>query len=154
MAEVQEIIRLGNTDIDGTKRIEDAIHDIKGVSYAYANAVVENLDFDPDTRIGSLEDDEVDSIEELIRNPADSDIPTWLRNRRKDRKTGDDKHIIESDLVMTQEFDIRRLKNINSYRGRRHKYGLPVRGQKTKSSFRSGSKIGVQRERIQSEAEE
>ncbi len=152
--DIQEIIRFANTDIDGTKRIEDAIQDVKGVGYAYANAVVGALEFDPDTRIGSLSDDEIENIEDVIKNPDDSDMPTWIRNRRKDRETGDDKHIIGSDLMMTKEFDIRRLKEISSYRGRRHEMGLPVRGQKTQSSFRSGDKIGVQRERVQEEAAE
>lgn len=154
MAEVQEIIRLAETDVDGTKRIADAIRDVKGVSYAYANAIVQHLDYDQDTRIGGLEADEIDDIEEAIRNPDEHEIPDWLRNRRKDRETGDDKHLIEADLMMAKEFDIRRLKEINSYKGRRHRMGLPVRGQKTQSSFRSGEKIGVQRERIQEEAEE
>ncbi|MFB6294984.1 MAG: 30S ribosomal protein S13, partial [Candidatus Nanohaloarchaea archaeon] len=47
----------------------------------------------------------------------------------------------------------RRYKEIGSYRGKRHEMGLPVRGQKTQSSFRSGEKIGVERERVQEEAE-
>jgi small subunit ribosomal protein S13 len=151
--DVQEIIRIASTDVDGTKRIEDAIHDIKGVSYAFANAVTTVMEFDPDIQIGSLSDDELKRIETVLRDPSEVDIPTWIRNRRKDRETGGDKHLIGSDLMMTEEFDIRRLKEIDSYRGKRHKMGLPVRGQQTQSSFRSGEKIGVQRERIQEEAE-
>ncbi len=152
--DVQEIIRIANTDVDGTKRIEDAIHDIKGVSYTFANAITTVLEFDPDTQIGSLSDDELDQIEDVLRNPAEEDIPEWVRNRRKDRETGDDKHLIGSDLMMTEEFDIRRLKEIDSYRGKRHRMGLPVRGQQTQSSFRSGEKIGVKRARVQEEAAE
>lgn len=151
--DVQEIIRIADTDVNGTKRIEDAIHDIKGVSYAFANAVTEVLEFDPNTKIGSLSDDELETIEEILRNPAEVDIPEWMRNRRKDRETGDDKHLIGSELMMTEEFDIRRLKNIGSYRGKRHEMGLPVRGQQTQASFRSGEKIGVKRARVQEEAE-
>lgn len=152
--QIQQIVRVGETDVDGTKRIRDAIKDVAGVSDAYANAVVKNLPFDPETRIGGLAEDELDSIEDLIRNPEEAGIPSWLRNRRKDRETGDDKHLIEADLRLANKFDIRRLKNIKAYRGERHRLGLPVRGQKTQSSFRSGEKIGVQRERIQEEAEE
>lgn len=152
--DIQQIVRVGETDVNGTKRIRDAIQDVAGVSDAYANAVVKNLSFDPETRIGALSEDELDSIEELIRNPDDAGIPSWLRNRRKDRETGEDKHLIEADLRLANKFDIRRLKEIGAYRGERHRLGLPVRGQKTQSSFRSGEKIGVQRERIQEEAEE
>lgn len=151
--DVQGIIRIAQTDVDGTKRIADALQDVTGVGDTYANAIAKQMPFDPETKIGALDDDEIEELEDVMANPAEYDIPAWLRNRRKDRETGDDKHLIESDLIMTQEFDVRRLKEIGTYRGRRHELGLPVRGQKTQSSFRSGEKIGVQRERIQEEAE-
>lgn len=154
MADVQEIVRLADTDVDGTKRIADAIQDVKGVGDAYANAVQRNLKFDPDTRIGSLEDDEREQIEEVMRSPDEIGVPSWIRNRRKDRETGENRHVIGADLDLAEEFDIRRYKEIDSYRGKRHEMGLPVRGQKTQSSFRSGEKIGVERERVQEEAEE
>ena len=104
--------------------------------------------------IGNLDDEEIDEIEEAIKNPDQLDVPAWLRNRRKDRETGEDLHLIEDDLDLKQQFDIRRLKEIDSYKGWRHEIGLPVRGQKTQSSFRSGAKIGVSRARIQEEASE
>ncbi len=154
MAEVQQIVRLADTDIDGTKRIADAIQDVKGVGHTFANAVQKNLDFDPDTRIGALDTEEREQIEDVIRNPDETSIPAWIRNRRKDRETGEDKHIIGADLDLTEEFDIRRYKDIGSYRGKRHEMGLPVRGQKTQSSFRGGEKIGVERERVQEQAED
>ncbi|MDY6770150.1 MAG: 30S ribosomal protein S13 [Candidatus Nanohaloarchaea archaeon] len=153
MADVQQIVRLADTDVDGTKRIADAIQDVKGVGDTFANAVQQHLDFDPDTRIGALDDDERDHIEAALKNPDDTGVPSWIRNRRKDRETGEDRHVIGADLDLTEEFDIRRYKEIDSYRGRRHEMGLPVRGQKTQSSFRSGEKIGVERERVQEEAE-
>ncbi len=153
MADVQEIVRLADTDVDGTKRIADAIQDVKGVGDTFANAVQRNLPFDPDTRIGSLEDDEREQIEEAMRSPDEIGVPAWIRNRRKDRETGEDRHVIGADLDLTEEFDIRRYTEIGTYRGKRHEMGLPVRGQKTQSSFRSGEKIGVERERVQEEAE-
>lgn len=150
---VQEIVRIADTDVNGTKRIADAITEIKGISHSYANAVANHMEFDPETRIGSLERDEIGEIEDMLGSPEEAGIPSWIRNRRKDRETGDDKHIIGAELMMTEEFDIRRLKEIESYKGRRHEMGLPVRGQKTQSSFRSGEKVGVERERVQEEAE-
>ncbi|MDY6769075.1 MAG: 30S ribosomal protein S13 [Candidatus Nanohaloarchaea archaeon] len=154
MADVQEIVRIADTDVDGTKRIADAIQDVKGVGDAYANAVQRNLSFDPDTRIGALADDEREQIEEAMRSPDDIGVPSWARNRRKDRETGDDRHVIGADLDLAEEFDVRRYKEIGTYRGKRHEMGLPVRGQQTQASFRSGEKIGVERERVQEEAEE
>ncbi len=153
MADVQQIVRLAGTDVDGTKRIADALLDVTGIGASVAHAVTHNVPFDQETRIGSLDDEERAEIEAVIEDPDAHGIPSWLRNRRKDRETGDDKHLIEADLELAQEFDIRRMKEIGSYRGRRHEMGLPVRGQKTQSSFRSGEKIGVERARIQEEEE-
>lgn len=154
MAETKEVVRIARTDIDGTKPVAKAITSLRGVGDIYGNAVAEATDIDTETKIGDLEEEEIDGIEELIKNPEDAGIPEWLRNRRKDRETGEDGHLIGSDLELKQEFDIRRLKEIGSYKGWRHKIGLPVRGQKTKSSFRSGSKVGVSRARLREEAEE
>ena len=152
MSETREVVRIARTGLDGTKPVATALRSLQGVGDMYGNAVAQVLDVDTDTKIGDLDDEKIDEIEEVIKNPAENDIPVWLRNRRKDRDTGEDLHLIASDLELKEEFDIRRYKEIGSYRGWRHKIGLPVRGQKTKSSFRSGSKIGVSRARLQEEA--
>jgi small subunit ribosomal protein S13 len=153
MSETREVVRIARTDIDGTQPVGKAITALKGVGDMYANAVAEVLDY-KDQVIGDLDDDEIDTVEEAIRNPDEYDIPQWVRNRRKDRETGEDLHLIESDLELKKEFDIRRLKEIGSYKGWRHEIGLPVRGQKTKSSFRSGGKIGVSTAEIRAQAAE
>ncbi|EHK02545.1 ribosomal protein S13P Rps13p, partial [Candidatus Haloredivivus sp. G17] len=70
------------------------------------NAIAHELGYN-DTKIGDLSDEDIDEIEEELKNP---DLPEWLLNRRKDRETGDDEHLIESDLELKEEFDIRRLK--------------------------------------------
>jgi len=153
MSETKEVVRIARTGIDGTKPVSKAITALKGVGPMYANAVAGGLGYE-EKKIGDLGEEEIDDIEEAIKNPDQLDVPDWLRNRRKDRETGENTHLIESDLELKKEFDIRRLKEIGSYKGWRHEIGLPVRGQKTKSSFRSGSKIGVSRARIQEEASE
>jgi len=153
MAETREVVRIARTDLDGTKPVAKALGNLQGVGDMYGNAVVEALEeVDTETKIGALNDEEIDHVEEVIKSPEEYDIPEWVRNRRKDRETGEDTHLIGSDLELKEEFDIRRLKEIGSYKGWRHEIGLPVRGQKTKSSFRSGSKIGVSRARLQEEA--
>lgn len=152
MSEIKEVVRMARTDIDGTKEVAAAITSLKGVGDMYGNAISKSLDVETDEKIGSLDEEKIDEIEEAIKNPDTLEIPEYLRNRRRDRETGDNKHLIESDLELKEEFDIRRLKEIESYKGWRHKIGLPVRGQKTKSSFRSGDKIGVSRARLQEEA--
>jgi small subunit ribosomal protein S13 len=75
-------------------------------------------------------------------------LPEFLLNRRKDFETGEDSHLVGSNLEMKKEFDVRRLKKIRSYRGLRHAFGHPTRGQRTRSHFRSKSKrkaIGVRK---------
>jgi small subunit ribosomal protein S13 len=153
MSDTREVVRIARTGIDGQKPVGKALTGLKGVGEMYANAVAESMDYNNQI-IGDLSDEEIDEIEEAIKNPDDLEIPGWLRNRRKDRETGEDNHLIEDDLELKKDFDIRRLKEIDSYKGWRHEIGLPVRGQKTQSSFRSGSKIGVSRARIQEEAAE
>ncbi len=152
MSETKEVVRIARTGLDGTKTISKALRGLKGVGDMYANAVSENLGYEQGKRLGELSEEEIDEIEEYLKNPEELELPEWLRNRRKDRDTGEDGHLIESDLELKEEFDIRRLKEIESYKGWRHKIGLPVRGQKTKSSFRSEGKIGVSRARLQEEA--
>lgn len=154
MSETKQVVRIARTDIDGTKPVAKAITSLQGVGDVYGNAVAEVIDVDTSTKIGDLGEEEINKIEETIKNPEEHGIPIWLRNRRKEREEGDNQHLIGSDLELKEEFDIRRLKEIDSYRGWRHKIGLPVRGQKTKSSFRSGAKIGVSRARLQEEASE
>jgi small subunit ribosomal protein S13 len=154
MAETQQIVRIARTGVDGTKPVNKALTGLKGVGDMYAHAVATKLDIDEEQTLGDLSEDKIDEIEKIIKNPDQIELPEWIRNRRKDRDSGEDNHLIESDLELKEEFDIRRLKEIDSYKGWRHEIGLPVRGQKTKSSFRSGSKIGVSRARLQEEAAE
>jgi small subunit ribosomal protein S13 len=151
MSETREVVRIARTGIDGTKPVGKALTALKGVGDMYANAVAEKMGY-RNEKIGDLSDEKIDEIEEKLQNPEQLQLPEWIRNRRKDRESGDDQHLIESDLELRKEFDIRRYKEIGSYRGWRHKIGLPVRGQKTKSSFRSGSKIGVDTASIKEEA--
>ena len=94
-------------------------------------------------------EEEIDKLEDAIKNPSKNNIPSWLLNRRADPETNEDKHVITSDLRLQTEFDIKRLKKIKSYKGLRHAVGLPVRGQKTKSNFRKnkGKAMGVKRKK-------
>ena len=92
-------------------------------------------------------DEDVAKIEDIIENPQKFDIPSWMLNRREDYETGDDIHLIESDLDMILRDDLNRMKKTRSYKGRRHEVGLPVRGQRTKSTFRKSSSVGVKRSR-------
>jgi small subunit ribosomal protein S13 len=143
----KHMIRISRKDIDGNKTIENALADVKGVGKALSRAIGIVMDLDLSKKIGYLSDAEIEKIEENIRDPKSLNIPDWMLNRRNDYETGKTGHLIESDLVMTLRDDLNRMKKTRSYKGRRHEVGLPVRGQRTKSTFRKGSSVGVRRRR-------
>jgi small subunit ribosomal protein S13 len=147
MTEVKKIVRLADADLMGDVKLLSALRRVKGVSHTYANAVVKVLKLDPNRPVGGLSKEEMVKITDVLRNPIKHGIPAFLINRRKDHDTGEDKHLISSDIELVQSFDVKRLKKIKSYRGFRHSYGLKVRGQRTKSTGRKGSTVGVKRKK-------
>ena len=145
--EFKHMVRITRKDVDGNRTIVTALTEIKGVGKAFALAICKVLDLDQDQQIGYIDEDSVNKIEEVLENPQEFGIPEWLLNRRIDYETGETTHLIESDLNMTLRDDLNRMKKIRSYKGKRHEVGLPVRGQRTKSTFRHGSSVGVSRSR-------
>jgi small subunit ribosomal protein S13 len=139
--EYEKIIRIMQTDITGEKQLYIGLTKIKGVSWGISNALCNKLGLDKKRKISSLSKEEIQKIEEFIKNP---DLPIFLLNRRKDFDTGKDLHLLGSDLELRKDFDIRKLKKIRSYRGLRHALGQPVRGQRTRGHFREkGKAVGV-----------
>ena len=145
--EFKHMVRITRKDVDGNSTIVTALTEIKGVGKAFALAICKVLDLDQEQQIGYIDEDSVNKIEEVLENPQEYGIPEWLLNRRLDYETGETKHLIESDLNMTLRDDLNRMKKVRSYKGKRHEVGLPVRGQRTKSTFRHGSSVGVSRTR-------
>lgn len=143
----KHMVRIARKDVNGNKTIINALTDIKGIGKALSGAICTTKDFDPNQKIGYLPDEEVLRLEEAVKDPQNSTIPKWMLNRRNDYETGETTHLIESDLVMRLRDDLNRMKKTRSYKGRRHEVGLPVRGQRTKSTFRKGSSVGVRRRR-------
>ncbi|MEM2370001.1 MAG: 30S ribosomal protein S13 [Candidatus Bathyarchaeia archaeon] len=142
-SEFRHIVRLIDRDVDGSKTVVDAISDIKGVGLRLAEIIARELNVPFTTRIGLLPSEKIAEIEKMIKNLSKSNLPKWLFNRRKDFKTGEDKHLISSDIDLTIKADIEREKTLWSWRGYRHAYGLKVRGQKTRTTGRTGKTIGV-----------
>ena len=148
-SDFRHIVRIANTDIDGNKPLYKGLTKIKGVGFVFANAVATIASIEKKQKIGYLKDEEVKKIDNIIKNPLKANIPSWVFNRRKDFETGKDMHIVGADLDFIKDNDVKRMKKIKSYRGMRHAYGLPVRGQKTKSNFRKnkGKVTGVKRKK-------
>ncbi|HOI70888.1 MAG TPA: 30S ribosomal protein S13 [Methanobacterium sp.] len=143
----KHMVRIARKDVDGNKPVAHAIADIKGVGIALSGAIISQMGLDLDQKIGYLPDDTINKIEDAIRDPKKVNVPDWMLNRRNDYETGKTEHLIESDLIMRLRDDLNRMKKIRSYKGRRHEVGLPVRGQRTKATFRKGSSVGVSRRR-------
>jgi small subunit ribosomal protein S13 len=136
----ERVVRILSKDIEGGMNIYVGLSKIKGISWTLANAICKMLEIDKKRKIGSLTDEEVKKITAFAKNPK---VPDYILNRRKDFETGENKHLIGSDLELRNEFDIKRLKKIKSYRGYRHSAGLPVRGQRTRSNFRKNRRKGA-----------
>ena len=109
----------------------------------FANAICSVTNIEKSKKAGTLSESEIKKIDEVLKNPLKSNLKSWLFNRKKDYDSGENKHLLTSDLDFTKEFDIRRLQKIKSNKGLRHAWGLPLRGQKTKSNFRKNKRKGA-----------
>ena len=134
------LVRVLGKDIRGDKQLFAGLTQIKGISWAFANAMCGVLKLDEKKKIQDISAEEMKKIEDFVKNPK---VPGFLKNRQKDFEDGEDKHLTGADLKLRGEFDVKRLKKIKSYKGVRHSANLPVRGQRTRSNFRRNRKPSV-----------
>jgi len=134
------VVRILSTDIPGNKKVLAGLTRIKGISWAFSNAILNKLGIDKNKKVKDLKKEEINAISEFVTNPQ---LPSFLLNRKNDLETGEDVHLIGSELDLQKEFDIKRLKKMRCWRGVRHSQGQPVRGQRTKSHFRQNRTVGV-----------
>ena len=107
--------RIAGVDLPREKRVEIGLTYIYGIGRVSANKILEAANVNPDTRVRDLTDDEVKRLAEVI----------------------DKDYMVEGDLRREIALNIKRLQEIGCYRGIRHRKGLPVRGQKTKTNART-----------------
>ncbi|MQN00435.1 MAG: 30S ribosomal protein S13 [Lachnospiraceae bacterium] len=108
--------RIAGVDLPREKRIEIGLTYIYGIGKVTADRLLEESGVNPDTRVKDLTDDEVKQISEAIAKEG---------------------ILVEGDLRRDTALNIKRLQEIGCYRGIRHRKGLPVRGQKTKTNART-----------------
>ena len=146
-------LRIAGREINGHNTIEKALARIKGIgpslAHSLAQIIIKKLKVDENEKIGNLTDEQLDELEKMIYDPKKLGIPEWMLNRKKDPETGEDKHLLSSDLDFQKTLDVKGLIKIKAYRGVRHMYGLTSRGQRTKTSGRKGLTLGVQRKKSQ-----
>ena len=142
-SQYENLIRILGNDIPGEQKTLIGLTQIRGIGYMFANSMLQILKINPDSRIGTLSEEQVSSIEKIIQDPKSQNFPTWFLNRQKDIETGNDLHLVTSDIAFNIRNDVEREKGIFSWRGYRHMYGLKVRGQRTRCSGRKGGAVGV-----------
>jgi len=115
--------RIIGVDIPVNKKVEYALRSLYGIGPSIAKEIVAKAKIDPNLKAGQLTDEHISAITSLLQN----------------------EYTVEGDLRRQLVSDIRRLQVINSYRGLRHKKGLPVRGQRTRTNARTrkGKKLTV-----------
>lgn len=112
-----------------------------------AKAIIRVTNLDPNMMIGNLMEGDVQKIEGTLREVESSGVPKWFLNRRRELRTGKDLHLTGSDMMLKVKSDIDSMKKARSWKGVRHSLGLKVRGQRTKTTGRSGRSVGVRRKR-------
>ena len=106
--------RIAGIDLPKDKRIEIGLTYIYGIGRKSAKDILEKAGVNPDTRVKDLTDDEEQKLRDVI-----------------------DEYVVEGDLRRQTALDIKRLGEIGCYRGLRHRKGLPVRGQRSKTNART-----------------
>ncbi|NLW88148.1 MAG: 30S ribosomal protein S13 [Clostridiaceae bacterium] len=107
--------RIAGVDLPNEKRVEIALTYIYGIGKTKSAQILSNSSINPDTRVKDLSEDDLAKIREQIES----------------------KHTVEGDLRREVSMNIKRLTEIGCYRGRRHRMGLPVHGQRTKTNART-----------------
>ena len=107
--------RIAGVDLPNEKRIEIALCYIYGIGRTLSNKILAACGVNPDTRAKDLSEDDISKIRDTIENG----------------------YMVEGDLRRNIAMNIKRLTEIGCYRGRRHRTGLPVRGQRTKTNART-----------------
>ncbi len=134
-------VRIFDTDIPSKMSVYAGLTRVKGISFTLANAICNYLGINKNKKLFELTEEEINKINSF---PFEN-LPPWLLNRRAEPETGLNLHLLTTKLDLAKEFDIRKMKKIKCYKGIRHSLGLPVRGQRTKSHFRKGAAVGVQK---------
>jgi len=142
--EIKHIVRIADTDLDGKRSVQYALTGIKGINRRIARIISVDAGLDPTATLGYLEDAEIEKLQSSVDNIM-TVIPPWMMNKQNDFITGNDRHIIGADVLLSLNEDVNILKKMRSYRGIRHERGLKVRGQRTRSTGRKGRTVGVTR---------
>lgn len=145
--EIKHIVRIADTDLDGKRSVQYALTGIKGISRRVAKVLAANAGLNPTATLGYLNDVDIEKLQSSV-NDIVTIVPSWMMNKQNDLMTGEDRHVIGMDVLLSLNEDLNMMKKIRSYKGIRHERGLKVRGQHTRATGRKGRTVGVTRATI------
>jgi len=144
--EIKYFVRIGTTDLDGTKSVRVALIGILGVGRHTATVISRMAKVDEYALLGRLEEESVNRLRTAVEQYI-TKIPPWMANRPKDVYTGETRHLFGADVTLARDEDINMMRKIRCYKGIRHETGQKVRGQRTKSTGRTGMTVGVKKKK-------
>ncbi len=121
--------RVIGIDIPDNKRLLISLTYIYGIGRSLSNEILNKLGLSPDMKARDLSQEEIAKLNATLQS----------------------EYAVEGDLRRSIQGNIKRLISINSYRGQRHRSGLPVRGQRTRGNFRHGKTIGVRKKGLKTQ---
>jgi small subunit ribosomal protein S13 len=136
------IVRVSNTDLDGTRPAALALTGVGGVGLRLAEVALRLASVPSDQLLGDLSEPTVEGIEATL-NALPTKVPAWMVNHPREPMMGETLHYIGPDLETRRRDDVNQMRMIRSYRGVRHERGQKVRGQRTRSNGRTGMAAGV-----------
>src|SRR5262249_17742202 len=136
------IVRLANTDLDGTRPAGLALTGVRGVGLRLSEVVCRTAGVKASEMIGNLPESTVEGLEAVCAKLPEP-LPPWMLHHPKDYAAGEVHHFVGGDLDTARRDDVNLLKMVRSYRGVRHERGQKVRGQRTRSNGRTGMAAGV-----------
>ncbi len=151
--EIRHIVRIAGTDLEGKRSVQYALTGIKGISRRTAKILSVNSGLNPQATLGYLKDAEIEKLQSSV-DSITMIIPSWMANRQNEIMSGEDRHLIGTDVLLGLNEDLNLMKKMRSYKGVRHERGLRVRGQRTRSTGRKGRTVGVTRAMIAAKAKE
>lgn len=146
--EFRHIVRIVSKDLNGNLPVYRALTKIRGIGIRMSRNIAMAFEKETgakfDCKLGSLPEALDKKLEDIVLNPGKHGIPAYCLNKQKEYESGENRHLVMADLEIQQRTESQRLNEIKSYRGLRRSWGLPVRGQRTKSTHRGkGGIVGV-----------
>jgi len=151
--EIRHIVRIANSDLEGKRSVQYGLTVIKGISRRTAKIITINAGVDPKAILGYISDAETERLQSSV-DSISSILPAWMVNKQNEIMSGEDRHLIGTDVLLGLNEDLNLMKKMRSYKGVRHDRGLRVRGQRSRSTGRRGRTVGVSRAALMAKPKE